>query len=433
MAEHQKFKIKSLSDLRFLAEELNLDIPIRENLDNLFEPIIIAGRKIPNRMVVQPMEGFDSLPNGAPGELTFRRYSRYASGGSGMIWFEATGVVQEGRSNPGQLMLTKDTLGEFKRLVETTRKIARDSYGSSFNPMLVIQLTHSGRFSKPQGIPTGTFFSENPYLNPPGLCSRRITDEELDIIRDHYIDAIQLAEQAGFDSVDIKVSHGYLLHELMAAYNREGSRYAGSFHQRSSLLKQLVDFPTKLIRSIRLNASDMIPYPYGFGMNHDGSLKYDLTEPIRLIEELGEQVPFWNITAGIPYYNPHVNRPYDRGIKGSSKPPEHPLEGVARLINITGEIQLKIPDIPMVGSGYSWLRQFFPYVGAGVLSRKMASFIGVGRSSFAYPDAPRDLMMKGSLDPGKVCTSCSRCTEFMRRGQSTGCSIRDKGIYKSQT
>lgn len=432
MAEHQKFKIKSLIDLRALSERLKLDIPVSEDLDILFKPIDVEGRIIPNRMVVQPMEGFDSLPDGSPGELTSRRYCRYAKGGSGMIWFEATSVMQEGRSNPGQLLISRETLDDFKRLVDKVRETARVSMGSDFNPFLVLQLTHSGRFSKPEGVLTGKYFSDNPYLNPLTQSSDRYTDEELEKIRDHYIEAILLADHAGFDSVDIKVSHGYLLHELLASYTREGSIYGGSFERRTDLIRQIVDYPTSLVRSIRLNATDLIPYPYGFGMRSDCSLRPDLAEPKAFIRKFEEKVPLWNITAGIPYYNPHVNRPYDRGLIGSTIPPEHPLEGVARMINVTGEIQQDFPGLPIVGSAYSWLRQFFPYVAAGVLRRNMATFIGVGRSAFAYPDAPRDLLNNGLLNPKKVCTSCSRCTQFMRDGMSTGCSIRDKEIYKSK-
>jgi len=186
-----------------------------------------------------------------------------------------------------------------------------------------------------------------------------------------------------------------------------------------------------MCRSIRLNAADMIPYPYGFGMKKDGSMEVDLSETKMLIRDLEKKVPLWNITAGIPYYNPYVNRPYDKGIKGGATPPEHPLEGVARLISLTGELQHEFPDLPMVGSGYSWLRQFIPNVGAGVLKSGKASFIGLGRSSFAYPDATRDLMNDGKLDPGKVCVSCSMCTQFMRNNVPSGCAIRDKELYKS--
>ena len=432
MGQHHKFDIKSLEGLQQLADSLNIDIPISEKSDLLLEPAKIEGIKIPNRFVVQPMEGFDSRPDGSPGELAFRRYGRYARGGSGMIWFEATSVMQEGRSNPGQMMLNEGTAGAFEKLVNETRRIARSEFGSSFRPFLVLQLTHSGRFCKPGGILSGRYFSGNPHIDTGEHCRQRYTDDELEIIRDRFTDAIRLAEQAGFDSVDIKVSHGYLLNELLASYTAEGSRYGGDFERRTALIRELVNFPSGIVRSIRLNASDLIPYPYGFGMKTDGSPEYDLEEPARLIGELQEKVPLWNITAGIPYFNSYVNRPYDRGIKGSATPPEHPLEGVARLIGMTGELQQQFPHLPMVGSGYSWLRHFLPFVGAGVLDRRLASFIGLGRSSFAYPDAPRDIMMKGRMNPKKVCITCSRCTEFMRMGRFTGCAVRDKEIYHSK-
>ena len=433
MADHKKFNIKTLPDLVQLAGDLGLNIPVSEDLDILFSGITIEGREIPNRMVVQPMEGFDSRSNGAPGELTHRRYERYARGGSGMIWFEATSVMEEGRSNPGQLMLSGDTVEDFKRLVDNTRKYAREANGPNFNPFLVMQLTHSGRYSKPEGVPTGKYFTDNPFLDPLKKCSDRYTDDELEEIGDHFIEAIRLSEEAGFDSVDIKVSHGYLLHELLASYKVEGSRFGGTYKNRTALLNRILETPTRLVKSIRLNACDMIPYPYGYGMNKDGSLVADLNEAMGLIGELKGKVPLWNITAGIPYYNPHVNRPYDRGLTGASQPPENPLEGVARMIGITGEIQSSFPGLPVVGSAFSWLRQFYPYVGAGVIKEGKASFIGLGRSSFAYPDAPNDLKNKGFLDPGKVCITCSRCTQFMRQGMPTGCAVRDNEIYKTRT
>lgn len=429
MADHKKFNCRTISDLSQLAGELHLEIPISEDIQSLLEAVNIKNKKVPNRLVVQPMEGFDSMDNGAPGELSFRRYKRYAAGGSGMIWFEATSIMHSGRSNPRQLMLTHESLPEFQKLVEMVRLEARKIHGSDFDPFLVLQLTHSGRYSKPEGVLTDKYFSSNPILDPAGHKTSRFTDEELDEIKEHFKSAIHLAEAAGFDSVDIKASHGYLLHEILAAFEDTDSCFDGSYENRTKILKDLCAIQTNLIKSIRLNASDSIPYPHGFGMQKDGSLEYDLTEPVKLIGELKDEVPLWNITAGIPYYNSFVNRPYDRGIKGSDTPPEHPLQGVARLIQITGDIQQKYPDLPMVGSGYSWLRYLIPYVGAGVRQQKKATFIGLGRSSFAYPDAPRDLIEKGEMDRKKVCTACSRCTEFMREGKPSGCAIRDASVY----
>ena len=429
MSGHGRFRIKSTGELQELAMSLGVDIPFSMDLDILLEPSVIEDFKVPNKIAVQPMEGFDSTPDGAPGELSRRRYMRYASGGSGIIWFEATSVMHEGRSNPRQLLINNKTVVHFRDLVDAIRDEAKRNFGISHNPFLVLQLTHSGRFSKPEGKPLHKCYSPNPYLDPPGVEMKIFSDGELELIRNNFIEAIDLAESAGFDSVDIKISHGYLLHEIMTAFSRDDSRFGGSFGNRLSFVKGIVNHPSRIIKSIRLNATDLIPYPFGFGMQESGSSEPDLTEPIQLIDELKKEVPLWNITAGIPYYNSFVNRPYDTGLKGSATPPEHPLEGVARLIGLTGIIQKRFPGLPVVGSGYSWLRHFFPYVGAGVIREGKAGFMGLGRSSFAYPDAPRDLMEKGSLDRRKVCVCCSDCTQLMRNNSPTGCTKRDREFY----
>jgi hypothetical protein len=138
----------------------------------------------------------------------------------------------------------------------------------------------------------------------------------------------------------------------------------------------------------------------------------------------------FNITLGYPYYAPHLGRPFDRPTRNTSPPDEHPLVGVSRLLKAAGIFQAAFSDIPFVSTGYSWLRHFFPHVGAAIVGQGKASFVGLGRASFAYPDAPRDLMDRGTLDPQKTCITCSRCSELMREGYSTGCVIRDD-IYGS--
>jgi len=376
------------------------------------------------------MEGFDSKDDGSPGELTIRRYKRYAEGGSGIIWFEATSILHDGRSNPHQLLLNSDTVDEFKSLVDITRDSAIKSLGQNHNPFLVLQLTHSGRFSKPLAKSLNKIFYRNPWLDINDDKKDLFTDEEIDSIKESYLKAIEIARAAGFDAVDIKACHGYLLHEMLSSYNREDSKYGGSFQNRIRLLKELCEHNTDILTAVRLNVTDLIAYPFGFGMNADGAFEIDLSETRELIENLIElNCTLLNITAGVPRYNPHVGRPFDRSLKGSLVPYEHPLEGVARLIELGSELQSMYNKLPIVGTGYSWLRHFYPYIAAGVLKNNMASFIGLGRNSFAYPDAPKDLMLKGKLDPEKACISCSRCTEFMRHGFSTGCAIHDKEIY----
>lgn len=433
-SRHESFEFASLDRLLKKVDELGIELPYQESIEPLFKPLSIGLKKIPNRMTVQPMEGFDAESDGSPSELTFRRYQRYAQGGSGLIWFEATSVVPEGRSNPHQLMMTPQNMDFFTRLVEQTRYSATREFGSPHETFLVLQLTHSGRYSKPEGKSRPVKICFNPFLDKQESNQLILSDEELDRLQDHYLTATQLAKRAGFDAVDIKACHGYLLNELLAAHTRKESRYGGSFENRSRFLTNVIqrvqDEIPEIFISVRLSATGGTPYPYGFGVSDDGSSGIDLTEPQKLINRLiSIGCSFFNITVGNPHTNPHLGRPYDRPLRGSPVPAEHPLEGIARMYNITAKLQKIFPRIPFVGSGYSWLRHFFPFVGAAAIQSGDVSLIGLGRSSFAYPKAPRDLMDRRTMDPKKVCITCSRCTELMRGGQPVGCVIRDHEIY----
>lgn len=435
MSRHGSFSFKSGADLRKKAEELGRELPFQDSISPLFESIEVNSKKILNRLAVQPMEGFDAELDGSPSQLTFRRYSRYAEGGSGLIWFEATSVVPEGRSNPRQLMLFAQNLDTFKRLVEQTRNSAFKVFGSSFDIFCVLQLTHSGRHSKPKGKPKPYVANPDASLGKKAENTHVLSDEDLARLQNIYVETARLAGEAGFDGVDIKACNGYLLNELLAAYLRKNSRYGESFENRTRfLLDVLQDIRGEvpgICTAVRLSAYDGIPY--GFGVLRDGSIDIDLNEPKELLRHLIRSgCSLFNITVGNPYHEPHFGRPFDRPLPGASLPDEHPLEGVTRLLKVTGVLQKEFPDIPFVGTGYSWLRHFFPYVGAAVLNRKEVSFVGLGRSSFAYPDAPRDLMAKGVMDPKKACITCSRCTELMRNGHISGCAAHDKKIYEKE-
>jgi hypothetical protein len=119
-------------------------------------------------------------------------------------------------------------------------------------------------------------------------------------------------------------------------------------------------------------------------------------------------------------------------LPGQKVPGEHPLEGVMKMINGTSLFQKKFPEIYFVGSAYSYLRQFIPNVGASVIKNGGASFIGLGRSSFAYPSLPHDLFKDGKADPSKVCITCSGCTRLIRNLRPGGCVIRDREIYGNE-
>ncbi len=434
MNQHERFHLRDINQLRRKAAELTIDLPLTDDLSVLGTSLPLADRRIPNRFVVQPMEGYDSTPDGAPGPLSFRRYARYAHGGAGLIWFEATAIRHEARSNARQLHLHADNVATYRQVVEQTRQAARDA--GHPDPILVLQLTHSGRYSKPDGVPVPIIAHHSQVLDPVMKLPADyplISDDALDALQGDFVNAARLAAAAGFDGVDIKSCHRYLISELLASHTRPG-KYGGSLENRTRFLREVLarvrDSVPEVFATLRLNVFDAIAYPYGWGVDRNDHRQPDLSEPIQLIRQLIDLgIPLLNVTIGNPYFNPHYGRPFDFPIQGAKVPDEHPLQAIARFIDITAQVQHAVPSLPVVASGYAWLRHLMPHVAAAVIERGDATLIGQGRGSFAYPDAVRDILNSGAMDPTKCCVTCSACTQIMRDGGSTGCVVRDSEIY----
>jgi 2,4-dienoyl-CoA reductase-like NADH-dependent reductase (Old Yellow Enzyme family) len=425
---HERFRFKSKEELLKKAADLGLNLPFSDDISPLLRQITIGTFNIENRLVVQPMEGYDSEADGSPSDLTKRRYLRYAAGGSGIIWYEAVSVTRGGRSNPGQLWIHAGNAGSFRSLNAEVRKVSAEK---GMHPLLVVQLTHSGRYSKPDSKPQPLAAVRNSILDK--VEPHIVSDDELRKIQDEYVEAARLAAFAGFDAIDIKACHGYLMIDLLAAVAREDSVYGGVLYEkRFRFFLETYDrikSEVGILITTRLNMSDV--YRNGFAVDQSGNI--DLKEALLLVDELQKRgMSLINLSMGSPYHNPHVTRPYDTPVPGQNVPEEHPLEGVMKMIGGTAVFSKKYPGIHFVGSAYSWLRQYAPNVGAAVLEKGMASFIGLGRSSFAYPDLPLDLMTKGAADPSKVCITCSGCTRLIRNLRRGGCVIRDREIYGNE-
>jgi 2,4-dienoyl-CoA reductase-like NADH-dependent reductase (Old Yellow Enzyme family) len=426
---HQRFRYKTKEDLIKKAKELGFDLPYSDDITPLFMQYQLAGFSIANRFVVQPMEGYDSENDGSPSGLTKRRYLRFASGGSGIIWFEAVSVVHDGRSNPHQLWINKNNTDSFSRLNDEVRK---NAIKLGIDPFLVVQLTHSGRYSKPEGIAKPKVAALNPLLDktPPYI----LTDDDLKRIIDQFVEAAKLAFRSGFNAVDLKACHGYLMVDLLSAKTRNNSIFGGDeTYGRFRFLLESIDRIRDEIPAIflttRLTISDL--YKGGFGVDENG--EPDFTEPLLLASQLKMRgIRLINITMGSPYFNPHVSRPYDNPLPGQNRPEEHPLEGVIRMINGTSFFQDRFPEIAMVGSAWSFLRHYAPNVGASVIRKGQASFMGFGRNSFAYPSMPLDLIENGKADPRKFCITCSGCTRLIRSLRPGGCVIHDREIYGNE-
>lgn len=392
----------------------------------LEKSIRIYNKEIPNRVLFQPMEGCDGTTEGAVDCLTKRRYLRFAEGGPGIIWFEATAVCNEGRANPRQLYINEKTFASFKTLVKQVKDKTKSLYG--FEPIMIIQLTHSGRYSKPEGIPAPIVAYRNKLWEKgkENQSFTLATDEYLSTIPAMYEKAARLALEAGFDGMDVKCCHGYLFNEFLSAFEREG-KYGGSLENRTRLYFDCIDAVKRAVGdeafvTTRLNSCDCFPYGFGFGVNEENEI--DLRETKEIINALSQKgIELINLTIGNPYLIPHTNRPY------AVKAPEDGKIGMKRVYDVTKEIALAFPEIKFVVSALSFEGENAVSYAEKLLEEGVGDLAGFGRMTFAYPEFYKDFLEKGELDKNKVCIKCSKCSELMRAGTVSGCVIRDKDEY----
>ena len=393
-----------------------------------------------NRFAVLPMEGWDATIDGRPTDLVRRRWRRFASSGCGLVWGEATAVRADGRANPNQLVLDDSTVEEIGAL--------RGLLGPE--QVTGLQLTHSGRWSRPEGAPQPRTAYEHPILDGRvGVGADAVlSDDELDELADAYVAAAVRARDAGFDFVDVKHCHGYLLHELLTGYDRSG-RYGGDFSGRTEFLRRVAtgirERAPGLAVAVRLSAFDLVPYrageggvgvpettaAYRYAFGGDGSgLGIDLREThafLDLCAELG--IGLMSTTAGSPYYNPHVQRPAYFPPSDGYQPPEDPLVGVARQLAVTRELAVAHPELTIVGSGYSYLQDWLAHVGQAVVDEGGAAMVGLGRMILSYPELAADTLAGRPFDRGLVCRTFSDCTTAPRNGLVSGCYPLDP-FYK---
>ena len=364
-------------------------------------------------------------------KMDHRRYVNEAIGGSALIWFEAISIVPEGRSSKTQLLLTEENVESYKRMNEKIKEAGRKANG--FEPYLIMQANHSGRYSNPDNRPAPMIAYRHPQLEQYRAAddSCIVTDDYLKSLEESFGKAALLAKKAGFDAVDIKSCHGYLLAELLSAYDRPG-QYGGNYENRTRLLKNGIKAAKvwedeNFQVTCRLGIYDGYEYPWGFGVSEGSGLKPDLKEPIRLVKELyGNCGIQMNLTMGNPYATTHVTRPFDMG---KYEPEEHPFTGIGRMIAGIGEVKKAVPEMVIFGSAPTYLRQFADLYTAGAVEEGFCDGMLFGRMAFADPDYANEIIKNGRIDPKRVCMTCGKCGDLIRAHKPTGCVIRDPKTF----
>ena len=453
-------QIKTALDFKAHLEnsgiELEFDHELLEPSPFAKKFTLSGGFTIGNRFCILPMEGWDGTREGDPTDYTKRRWKNFGISGAKLLWgCEAVAVRYEGRANPHQLVIHDKNVKEFKSLFDLVTNSHADKYGNHDDLLVGLQLTHSGRYSKPnlQDKMEPKILYHHPLLDQRvGLTPDYpiMKDEEIDGLVEDFVRAAKRAQSAGFHFVDIKHCHGYLGHEFLSAFDRKG-KYGGSFENRTAFLRHVVEGIRSEVPGlqigVRLSAFDFIPfgkdqegigvaekwkghYPYAFGGDGTG-LSINLSETMAFLKMLESlSIELVCITGGSPYYNPHIQRPALFPPSDGYLPPEDPLAGVTRQIQITRKIKEVFPGLAVVGSAYSYLQDWLPHVGQQVLRTGGADFIGLGRMVLSYPEMPDDILNHRPLKRNKICRTFSDCTTAPRNGMISGCFPLDP-FYKA--
>lgn len=463
--------LKTVADFRRHIASLGLNLPCEDAIvtgaaSPLAQPVAsptINGKTITNRYAIHPMEGWDGTTTGGATDDVRRRWRRFGESGAKLIFGgEAMAVRPDGRANPNQLIIIEQNKKDLAELRETLVRAHRERYDTAEDLVIGFQLTHSGRFCKPTDKkrlePRVAY--RHPILDKKFNVTsdaQVFTDSEIEHLIQNYIEAAKLAWEVGADFVDIKHCHGYLLHEFLSAFTRPG-KYGGSFENRTRILREIVAgiraSGNQIELAVRLSAFDSVPfrpdpalsqpgkpgpgipedfvhclpYQYAFGVNQDNPVEHDLTETVQFMQlcaNLG--VKILNLTAGSPYYNPHLQRPAAFPPSDGYQPAHDPLIDVARQINAVRQLKTQaLPNLILVGTGYSYLQEYLPHVAQYVVRHGWADMIGIGRMVLSYPTLFADALEKGRLENKLICRTFSDCTTAPRNGLISGCYPLDK-------
>ena len=482
--------LKTVEEFRKHCASLGIELPCEDAIEPgasspLAQPVTnvnINGKRIGNRIAIHPMEGWDGTTSGGVTEEMRRRWQRFGESGAKLICgAEAMAVRPDGRANPNQLIIMEQNKAGLAELMGILKQAHTERYGTTDDLVIGFQLTHSGRFCRPNERmryePRVAF--RHPILDAKFKVksdAQVFTDDEIERLIEDYIRAAQLAWDVGADFVDLKHCHGYLLHEFLGAHTRPG-KFGGSFENRTRILREIVagirTSGNRIEFGVRLSTFDTVPhrpyparsvpgkpgpgipeehahalpYRYGFGVNEIDPTQIDLTETFQFVElcaELG--IKILNTTAGSPYYTPHLQRPAAYPPSDGYPPAYDPLIDVERQVQVVRKLKAHmaklsegrvtrgpnsqglaelVPPI-LIASGLSYLQEYLPHVSQYLLRHGWADLVGIGRAVLSYPTMLADAAQKGELEKRFICRTFSDCTTAPRNGLISGCYPLDK-------
>ncbi len=458
-------RIGSLRDVGAFREylaALGLEIPVDARVlraaedSPLARPWKIGNKTLMNRWTIHPMEGWDGNADGSPSELVLHRWRKFGLSGAKMIFGgEAFAVAEDGRANPRQLCFHPRHGDDSCQMLADTVRAAHEEYQKSAGEsgttagdfVIGLQLTHSGRFSQSaDGKYAPRIAQHHPALDArvgisPADDACIMTDDDIQRLIEKYVATAKAAHRAGFDFVDVKHCHGYFAHELLHAVQRPG-RFGGALENRMRFAREIIagvraECPGMMI-GVRLSLFDALPGETSKAAPGAVAdfVKLLTPEDYEIVRVFAQElkIDVLNLTAGSPYYSVYVQRPSftpaveavlgEDGvmrIPTDITPPEDPLIGCCRQMVAVRDVKRRFPELPIIGSAYSYFQEFLPHVAQAVVREGWADSVGIGRMVLPYWDFVADTLAGRALDKRRICRTFSDCTTGPRNGMVSGC------------
>jgi anthraniloyl-CoA monooxygenase len=249
------------------SQQSGVAVPATPCPPPMFTPFRLRGLVLPNRVVVSPMCQY-SAEDGTPGDWHLVHLGSRAIGGAGLVMTEMTDVSREGRISPGCAGMYKpEHVTAWKRIVNFVHGASAARIG--------LQLAHAGRKGSTrrlwegidEPLPEGNWpiisASPIPYF-AHSQVPREMDRADMDAVRDDFVRATRMADEAGFDLLELHMAHGYLLASFVSPLtNHRRDEYGGALVNRLRFPLEVFDavraaWPAARPMSVRLSATDWV-------------------------------------------------------------------------------------------------------------------------------------------------------------------------------
>lgn len=339
---------------------------------SLFSPYSLAGITFPNRVAVSPMSQYRAV-DGFANDWHIVHLGRFAMGGAGLVYLEATAVEERGRRTPGDLGIWKDEhIPELKRIA---------SFIEAEGSIPGIQLGHAGRKASerrpwhgetPVDAEDTELRGETPWqaIAPSSIpygeqwpTPAEMSLKDIQDVLDAFRDAARRSLEAGFKIIEVYAAHGFLIHQFYSpAANQRNDAYGGDFEGRSRFAIEVADairsvWPEELPLAFRLSVTDWLD---------DGWQVEDSIELAKRLKDHG--VDMIDCSSG--------------AIGGTQKPQRMPV-GHGFQVPFAEQIR-RDTGVPTMGVGFIW----DPHEADNMIASGKADMVALARELLDDPNWP---------------------------------------------